>query len=119
MIEYRAILRRDLAFEGGFKLEQGTFVYVVESKEGWLGSYYTPKGSCHSFALDEDAFSILRSADIHAEQLVVMPDEPPLLEKVKEANELTRRRLEARIKSHKTEAKALSKLLRDQFGVES
>lgn len=114
MIEWRAVLRKNKKFEGGFRLESGTFIYVRELKSGWIGTYYEPKGTAHSFAIDTEDFSILRSADCEVEQLVMMPDPPEPPEKVEKEQELARKRIEYQIKRHRQAANELAKLLKEQ-----
>jgi len=111
MIEYRAMLWKDKKFEGGFRLTQGTPVYVRETEYGWTGSYYTDRGSCHSFALAEDDFRILQSGDTAIEQLVVIPDPPEPPEKAEKEKEMQRRRVAYSIKRHREAADELERLL--------
>lgn len=111
MIEYRAILQKDMKFEGSFSLKRGTFVYVRETPSGWLGMYYSDKGSGHGFALEEDQFAILQSGDCQVQELVVMPDPPDPPERTREEAELARRRLEYQVKRHRETADEIEKLL--------
>jgi hypothetical protein len=111
MIEYRAMLMKDRKFEGGFKLDHGTIIYVRETEHGWLGMFYEAKGSGHGFALEADDFSIFHSPDIQACELVVIPDPPEPDKEVRARQRLERRRLEMRIRRHREEADQLEALL--------
>ena len=115
MIEWRSILMKDKKFEGGFRLNKGTPVYVHETKHGWTGSYYTDKGSCYSFALGEDEFSILQSHQTEIEQLVAMPDPPDPPEKALKEKEMARRRLEYSIERHRQTADELELFLKKEY----
>jgi hypothetical protein len=115
VIEYRAIVRKKMKFESGFELDGGAHIYVRETPEGWIGSYYTSKASCYSFAIEEDAFSILRRGDIAEMFIVVMPDGEPTVDVEKE-NDLARRRLKAKIAAHEIQAQELKKLLDKEVG---
>jgi len=111
VIEYRAILWKDMKFEGGFKLDKGTIIYARETPRGWLGTYYEPKGSGHGFALEEDDFAIMQSADCQVESLVVTPDPPTPPEELERQRELQRRRLRHQIARHLEAANELESLL--------
>lgn len=111
MIEYRAILNKDMKFEGRFSLKRGTFVYVRETSDGWLGVWYSHKGSGHGFALEEEHFSILQSGDCQVQELVVMPDPPDPPERTREEAELARRRLQYQVERHRKTADEIEKLL--------
>jgi hypothetical protein len=113
MIEYRAMLRKNLKFEGGYKLDAGTIIYVRETVHGWLGTHYEPKGTGHGFALDDDAFSVLQSSDCQVQELVVMPDPPAPPEDIERQRQLARRRLEHQIKKHRETADELEQLLEE------
>jgi len=105
------MLTKEMTFQGGFSLQRGTIIYVRESEHGWWGSYYEPQGSAHSFALNEDQFSILTSADISAEELIWMPDPPDPPELVSKRQEMERLRLNARVRRHREEAAKLESLI--------
>ena len=113
MIEYRAMLRKNLDFSSGFAIPRGAFIYVRETEVGWIGTYYTDKGSAHSFALDPESFSIVQSGAYKAYELVVTPDPPTPPEKVKKELELAKRRIEHQIAKHRQEAEELEALLAD------
>lgn len=114
MIEYRAMLSKTRRFYGGFTLQKGTIIYARETEAGWTGVYYEDKGSGHGFALEDDDFSILQSADCQVDELVVMPDPPDPPEKIEKAKELARRRLERQIERHRETANELEKLLANE-----
>lgn len=111
MIEWRAILSKNKKFKDGFKLERGTFVYVRPTPNGWMGMYYTDKGSAHSFELDDLDFSILQSADCQVEEMVAMPDPPQPSEERQRETELVRRRMMHQIKRHREAADEIERLL--------
>lgn len=114
MIEYRAILWRDKKFEGGFRLAKGTIIYARETEHGWLGTYYEDKGTGHGFALEENDFSIMESADCQVNELVVMPDPPDPPESLRREKEAARKRLQYQIKRHRETADELEKLLTEE-----
>lgn len=113
MIEYRSMLTRDMEFEGGLKLKRGTIVYAWETPSGWIGSYYPDpeSGSSHCFGMKEEDFSIFRHGDTQEEYLVVVPPEPESNEEQQARRDLARRRLEAKIRSHREEAERLERVL--------
>jgi hypothetical protein len=114
MIEYRAMLRKDRKFEGGFKLFAGTIIYARETTHGWLGTYYEDKGTGHGFALNEDDFSIFQAGDCLVNELVVIPDPPTPTAEIEKERELARRRLENKAKRHREAADEIEQLLSTQ-----
>lgn len=111
MIEFRAMLTKDLKFEGGFKLANRTIIYVRETPHGWLATFYEEKGTGHGFALEEDSFSLLQSSDCEIDEIVVIPDPPIPKEQIEQQNALARRRIEHKISRHREQADELEKLL--------
>lgn len=105
------MISKDMNFEGDFKLERGTMVYVRETEHGWLGMFYEPSGGGHGFALSEDQFSILTSSDISAVQHIWIPDPPDPPEDVQKRQEMERLRIADRARRHREEADALDALL--------
>lgn len=110
MIEYRAILRKELAFESGLKLKAGTIIYVEESESSWIGSWYEG-GANRCFLVDADDFSIMESGTTGAPYLVVTPDPPEPEEERLKRNELARRRIASKVEKLREEADQLESLL--------
>ena len=111
MIERRAMLSRALSFESGKKLKRGTVIYVEETEEGlWIGCHYDGLSGSF-FSLDAEDFSILRTSDIGAEYLVVMPDPPNPPEEIRRRRQLERSGLRAKIRKHREAADKLEALL--------
>lgn len=111
MIEYRAILKKEISFESGFRLPAGAIIYAEETESGWIGSYYEAKGGSRCFPIDAEDFSIMQSGETGIEYLVVTPDPPEPPEERQQRQELARRRIERRVERLREEADKLERTL--------
>lgn len=90
MIEHRASLLKDMKFEGGLELKQGTPIFVTETKHGAIGSFYPDPLShtSHSFALMPGDFSLWVNGKTQEPYLVIAEEDPPDPEEIERLREM-------------------------------
>ena len=111
MIQRRASLTKDMTFESGTKLKQGTMVYVEETEHGAIASHYNDKGSASCFIVGPEEYSVWVRGDTPIEDLVVEEDPPEPTEETLKRRELVQRRLRSKIKQLREEADRIENLL--------